>query len=1835
MRLVSVLFAILFFVFSFTLQASPSELQLIPEEMLLNEPSCIVNNSVNIITGNYHESAVDMEVAGPHPLVYQRSYISGDYGDGDLGRCWNTNHLGKAKIEEPGDGSSSISLTGDLGTSSTYSGKVPRNKEEMITHKIDSGTFNKYMTNCPDFCFSKGSHVRNNRLFHKKNSSDIMLVTGNGYLRNYKKINEQKKHSYPEFLMDCEKHPNGCSLRYTEGPPKHISLQNENGKELSALAITNSGAFVTVNGSDGQWVRYHFHCAYHEKSKYSYRPAGYSYYLSLVEGSNIPVQAYEYSSINDYRNPKIVVKHSPDGRYLANEYYKRGKHHAGRIMCQKAPVGVDVTPIVTHSYSYDFKTETIEYDLYNSEEFIVGGCTSVLDAHQHKTDYFFNEDFRLTDIWRWKQGNQEVYSIEKSYWGENNTSNSTNLISRTLANGQNEVKLCRSYIYDDYGNALHKILWGNLSGRQTGSLFMASNGLPYINNEHHIKSYTYLPFPSNQLLTESDGKKTIEYTYRPFTNLVAGQIVKVGDKVLKREFKGYDDNGCIIHTIVDNGPSPSCFDHSLVTEQHITNIKNTAVFPIGLPEEVEQSCVDFDAGKVILQGKVRNQYSPVGKLISQEHYDSESVLRYTLEWEYDKLGNVTMEKDALGRVINRKYDANSNLIYEQGPVPGFHKEFRYDFMNRLIGTTEVHPDGTKLTNSYRYDFLGNMIASVDAYGQETRYAYDHLNRLIETIYPTVLNERTAHVQPVTRIEYDLFNNPTSITDAAGGKTTILYTAYNKPYLKTYPDGTTESFEYYNDGNLQVSTAKNGTKTVYFYDAFDRVVAKHILSAENELLQHESNEYNAFHLLSTTDPDGVKTHFEYDYAGKLSAVTCGEMRTEYQYDTLGREHKILTFHGTGKEDYCVKAKEYDLLNRITEERIEDAFGNVQIKEVYDYDLQGNRNVIHKFNQTGESITTTEYNTRGQVVSITNDKGEQTHIHYRYDYYDQELDQYLPCSESTDPNGVITVSIQDALGRNKTEYKKDPFGKLIQKRDFLYTINNHLARTHDAVIVDGEKRNVIVNTCTYNPAGNLIEACEAAGTREQKTTKFTYNASGQKETETKPDGTLLHYSYDALGRLKEYHSSDKTFHYVYEYDRNGNPIRVVDNITGTETLKNFDQYNRLKKEILANGLTLEYAYDFSGKPTKVLFPDGSGMGMSYDHLFLKEVFRIGLQGEKRYTHTYEDFDLAGNVIHSTLIGKAGKACFEVDLNGRLTGISTDAWSGKISGFDKNGNVTKKTFRDNLGAYSCEYNYDGLNQLIEEAGDFSEQYVCDSLYNRIKKGKIDLRHNRLNQLLHDGKSFYEYDKNGNLIKISNDASVTELSYDALNRLIKVKKGEQQVVYTYDEMNRRLSKTVFEHDQKHTFQYFYQGLNEVGCYKDGKLTELRLLGLGKGAEIGAAVAMEFNDAVYAPIHDLHGNVVCLVDADTGNVKEFYRYSAFGEESVYDEEGTSKASLNPWRFSSKRTDSETGYVYFGRRYYDSHLGRWITPDPIGYEGGPNLYAYVVNNPLGSFDLYGLSAEEASAAGGSERSFFDGVKDFFRSAYEGIRDGIVGICNSVADGLATVTNALCDTFRSYREERQVSFNQRMLNSAMNKLSPNSHTIGPGEYAAIYFTNGINTIFGNFLSHCAKIFELAGNALIQGVYNPSNSFLHDVARVFLSLNFYMASNVIAELHAQWNYHFETYGNVPLLQICHSEGTTNVRNALMCYNPELRNLIDVLAIAPSGYIDRNLCRNVDHYVSTRDFVPWFDFTGRARNRETVHVLPAHKEANFWDHDFQSPTYEKVIQHHINKHLKNLGK
>jgi len=110
---------------------------------------------------------------------------------------------------------------------------------------------------------------------------------------------------------------------------------------------------------------------------------------------------------------------------------------------------------------------------------------------------------------------------------------------------------------------------------------------------------------------------------------------------------------------------------------------------------------------------------------------------------------------------------------------------------------------------------------------------------------------------------------------------------------------------------------------------------------------------------------------------------------------------------------------------------------------------------------------------------------------------------------------------------------------------------------------------------------------------------------------------------------------------------------------------------------------------------------------------------------------------------------------------------------------------------------------------------------------------------------------------------------------------------------------------------------------------------------------------ATYIPLMDGGGNVTGLADANTGAVVATYRYDPFG--NLIEKTGTAEAlAANPFGFSTKYFDQETGLYYFGYRYYSPELGRWMTRDPLQESGGVNVYGFVGNDPVNQVDALGL-----------------------------------------------------------------------------------------------------------------------------------------------------------------------------------------------------------------------------------------------------------------------------------------
>jgi YD repeat-containing protein len=139
---------------------------------------------------------------------------------------------------------------------------------------------------------------------------------------------------------------------------------------------------------------------------------------------------------------------------------------------------------------------------------------------------------------------------------------------------------------------------------------------------------------------------------------------------------------------------------------------------------------------------------------------------------------------------------------------------------------------------------------------------------------------------------------------------------------------------------------------------------------------------------------------------------------------------------------------------------------------------------------------------------------------------------------------------------------------------------------------------------------------------------------------------------------------------------------------------------------------------------------------------------------------------------------------------------------------------------------YSYTSLYQLQEEKSHVTNSYSYNAVHDRLSHTT-----DALHSVLHDGKRAFTYDKRGNRTRMDG----VQYIYDGLDRLIEVKTVTETVRFSYDAFNRRIEK---KSDTCHE-RYLYIDQNEIGAVDStGTITQLRVLGEGLGAEIGASVA-------------------------------------------------------------------------------------------------------------------------------------------------------------------------------------------------------------------------------------------------------------------------------------------------------------------------------------------------------------------------------------------------------------
>lgn len=1144
-----------------------------------------------------------------------------------------------------------------------------------------------------------------------------------------------------------------------------------------------------------------------------------------------------------------------------------------------------------------------------------------------------------------------------------------------------------------------------------------------------------------------------------------------------------------------------------------------------------------------------------------------------------------------------------HLIQEKWEDNGKAIEYVYDETNKILLSKRYKTNGKEIgCQTYQYNTDGIL----SGYKDEKFDANPHY---IEAAF--ILSENPFTLGLPHLIEENGF-------DEDSGALNLIRTTY-KQYTEKAELQKTRVFNgrgdclqesgavYDSSGRPLYICDSNGQGRHFIYDANGNV----LVNSNEALGSFTSSEYDYANRLIRQNEQLVKEQmvsaaYQYNY---LKQVTISEdefgSQTQYLYDSWNRLKAIIypsVLNENGDIDYPVIKYQYDYADNKT--AIIDPKGyvthiaynvrNQPIEVVYpegavenmEYALDGR---LIAFTSKNGLKTIYQYDENGQLIGEDDIAGFQApspmKSYNRNDWtseaeeihFEPFRNQHLSKKCRSNPNGTIEEITFDALGRPEMIIIYNQHGKIIAKQILRYDLVGNKVGQIDFAFV-GDTINRQNWTCwTYGPGNRLEGMIEGFNGPEEKSTRYHYNSQGELVELVKPDGTSLLWDYDDAGRIVRFYASDFSFAYEYYYEH-GTNIRAIENLqTHQFSIRNLNAEGKVVEELLQNNLQIKKELDNEGQISDLLLPDGSQVTYKYKEGRLASIERFNASKQSLYAYEYLNYDEKGRPLTAKLIGAVGIIEFKWDDEGHCISINSPYYAQELNIID--GCLKEQSVQSLLGEVSNRYNYDDLQQLIEESGLMNHSYEYDSILNRVVKNGTKATINTLNQTLSQGNAHYLYDKNGNLIEKREDQKTTLYRYDALNRLIEVSLNEGfQIKYSYDAFHRRMTRTcsVWNTQTKQwnlpsELRFIFDDNQEIGTVDtEGNIVELRILGNGLGAEIGAAVAIELQGVIYAPIHDHRGNVSCLVNAGTNQPVEYYFYSAYGEEVILDANGQKvEHSLvgNPWRFSSKRTDAETGLISYGRRDYDPTIGKWISPDPFGLVESPNRYSFLLNNPLLLVDFYGLFSVRAVWQNFKEAAakWLYTASDLYSKAYTQIYTKI----GQIGEFLLGKNLFLISGF--YVEP------------------PEYGTYGKGEIdpkLRLTFINGLFNLKHHFLYLIKLISESYGGNNVHYIYKGIEGWGRDMYKSLFIKFFGSISKDARQLATTWKKLINEMGGVKegglIIHFAHSIGGTETSRARTLMKPEELGMIRVITFGSPTMVSSEGFQDVVNIISCRDGV-----------------------------------------------------
>ncbi|MBI5770482.1 MAG: RHS repeat-associated core domain-containing protein [Verrucomicrobia bacterium] len=908
-----------------------------------------------------------------------------------------------------------------------------------------------------------------------------------------------------------------------------------------------------------------------------------------------------------------------------------------------------------------------------------------------------------------------------------------------------------------------------------------------------------------------------------------------------------------------------------------------------------------------------------------------------------------------------------------------------DFAGRT--SKVVFADGA--TSRSFYNAAGQLVRQTDPDGVTTLFAYNNLgepevtaldlngNNVIDYAGPDRITRttRTTAAKPGATGTFTVQRTATQVWSADNQDTPVTVSVSEQT-----PDGlrawltahgltstTVTAFDG-SGGRIVTATGPDSVQTVQTYAA-DRLASTVTKTAAGSQLSATTLAYDSHgRVQSSTDARNGTTTFSYFADDQLRTITTPDpdstrtgpgydaQITTYAYDTAGRVASV-----THPDGGVVQTTYYPT------GAIKRTWGARTYPVEYAYDPQGRVKTLTTWQSfaadSGRAVTTWNYDPlRGFLLNKRYADG--TGPSYTYQPSGRLLTR-------TWARGIVTTYSYTAAGETSSASYSDS----TPGATFTYDRLGRVITKSDGT-----------GSCVYTYQGltSLVTAeTHSSGALAGIAVGRGYDSLFRASSLTATALPAVTYCYDSASRLQTVTAGPNTATYAYE--PNSPLVASVtfrnDATTRLTSTKSYDRLNRLTTINHTPGgtspaLNYAYTYNTANQRTRVTREDNSSWSYGYDSLGqvtsgkkLLADNTAALGGD--YAWTFDDIGnrqtATTNTQVATYTANSLNQYTQRTVPGAIDVLGAAAATATVTVAVNNGapqattrqgeTFYKQITLDNTtAAQTAQLKITGVKNL---AGPNAEDAVAETSKTAfLSRTPETFHHDPDGNLTDDARWHYTWDAENRLIALETTGQAAAAGLP-----------RQKLEFAYDSQSRRISKKVSTGNGTtwtlayHT-HFLYDGwlmlaeLNALAANAPIRtyLWGRDLSGTAQGAGgIGGLLTVTDHNSATAASHlasfDGNGNLTALTSASNGTSTASYDYNAFGELKAIED---LFSSANPFGFSTKFTDFETGHLYYGYRSYSSSAGRWLSRDPLGERGGTNLYAMVGNDPINFVDPFGL-----------------------------------------------------------------------------------------------------------------------------------------------------------------------------------------------------------------------------------------------------------------------------------------